>query len=69
MKCLVTITPKGQSLKFKASVQNIPTFEIDRNCHSRFKKDGIQLDMYFSSQSGFLQVLGFLRKKKDIINF
>ena len=27
LKCLVTITQKGQSLKFKASVWNIPIFE------------------------------------------
>ena len=31
VKCLVTITPKYQSLKFKASIRNIPIFETGRN--------------------------------------
>ena len=36
LKCIVTITPKGQSLKFKASVWNIPISETGRNCNSLF---------------------------------
>ena len=74
LRYLVTITPKGYPLKFKASVWNIaiPISETSRNCNSLFKlvdgkrvvtekKDGVQLGMYFSSQSGFQQVSGFLR--------
>ena len=34
LKCLVTITPKARSLKFKASVWNIPISETGRNCNS-----------------------------------
>ena len=37
LKCLVTVTPEGQSLKFKASVRNIPISETSRNCNSLFK--------------------------------
>ena len=37
LKCLVTITPKGQSLKFKASVWSFPISEADRNCNSLYK--------------------------------
>ena len=37
LKCLVTITPKGQSLKFKASVGNFPISEKGRNFNSLFK--------------------------------
>ena len=72
LKYLVTITPKGRSLKFKANVWNIHVSETGRSCNSLFKlvdgkrvvtekKDGVQLGMYFSSQSGFQQVSGFLR--------
>ena len=37
LKCLVTITPKGQSLKFKASVGNFPISEKSKNFNSLFK--------------------------------
>ena len=37
LKCLLTITPKGQSLKFKASIWNIPISKTGRNCNSLFK--------------------------------
>ena len=37
LKCLVTITPKGQSLKFKASVGNFPISVKGRNFNSLFK--------------------------------
>ena len=37
LKCLVTITPKGQSLKFKASVGNFPISEKGKNFNSLFK--------------------------------
>ena len=37
LKCLVTITPKGQPLRFKVNVWNIPTSEAGRNCNSLFK--------------------------------
>ena len=37
LKCLVTITSNGQSLKFKASVWNIPNSETGQNCNSLFK--------------------------------
>ena len=37
LKCLVTITPKGQSLKFKASLWNFPISETSRNSNSLFK--------------------------------
>ena len=37
LKCLVTITTKYQSLKFKASIRNIPIFETGRNYDSPFK--------------------------------
>ena len=36
LKCTVTITSKGQSLKFKASVWNIPNSETGLNCNSLF---------------------------------
>ena len=39
LKCLVTVTPKVQSLKFKASVWNIPISETGRNCNPLFKLD------------------------------
>ena len=39
LKCLVTITSKGQSLKFNASVWNIPNSETGQNCNSFFKLD------------------------------
>ena len=75
LRCLVTITSKGLSLKFKASVWNIPNSETSQNCESLFrivdnswvviyrteKKDGVQLGRYFLSQSGFQQVSGVLR--------
>ena len=37
LKCLVTITPKCQSLKFKTSAWNIPISVTGRNCNSLFK--------------------------------
>ena len=37
LKCLFTITPKGQSLRFKASIWNIPISETGSNCNSLFK--------------------------------
>ena len=36
LKCLVTITLKGQNLKFKASVWNFPISGKGRNCNSIF---------------------------------
>ena len=36
LKCIVTITSKSQSLKFKAIVWNIPNFETGLNCNSLF---------------------------------
>ena len=37
LMCLVKITSKGQSLKFKASVWNIPNSETGQDCNSLFK--------------------------------
>ena len=37
LKCLVTIAPKGQSLKFKTSVWKFPISETGRNSNSLFK--------------------------------
>ena len=37
LKCLVTITLKRQSLKFKVSVWNFGISKTDRNCNSLFK--------------------------------
>ena len=37
LKCLVKITQKGQSLKFKAIIWKIPISETIRNCNSLFK--------------------------------
>ena len=37
LKCLVTIAPKGQSLKFKTSVWKFPISETGRNSYSLFK--------------------------------
>ena len=37
LKCLFTITPKGQFLRFKPSVWNISMSETGRNCNSLFK--------------------------------
>ena len=36
LKCIVTIMSKGHSLKFKASVWNIPNSETGLNCNSHF---------------------------------
>ena len=37
LNCLVTITPKIQSLKFKTSVWNFPISETGSDCQSLFK--------------------------------
>ena len=37
LKCGATITPKGQSIKFKAIVRHFPISETGRNCNSLFE--------------------------------
>ena len=37
LKCLVTSTPKGQPLKIRSKVWNIPISESGRNYYSLFK--------------------------------
>ena len=75
VKCLVIIMPKGQSLKFKASVWNIPISETGCNCNSLFKLvDGNWItfmeqkrEMEYSwactfwAREGFSRFQGFLR--------
>ena len=80
LKCLIIITPNGQSLKFKANVWNIPISETGRNCNLLFKpvdsnwvvvmeqkrKMEFSWACTFQASQGFNSFQGFLGWKKII---